>query len=253
MNIFERKPLGIKNYGSIPHLSGSRLGPSDSKASPGHEKMAIENDKLPKRIVLVTEKIDGSNVGILRYEDTVVPLTRAGYVANTSPFKMHQIFHEWVFEQKDRFLELLNPGDRVIGEWCIQAHGTKYNFKKEPFFIFDYFNSENERITFEEIINKNHALGNSRFNIPYLLYRGETGYSVEEFNFYPKEGREGALEECEGAVWRVEYTKQNNNKRHFILLVKYVKSWKEDGIYLKEENPVWNTWVSDSKILRKVK
>ena len=37
-----QKPLGIKNYGSIPHLSGSRLGERDYKANEGHEKIATD-------------------------------------------------------------------------------------------------------------------------------------------------------------------------------------------------------------------
>ncbi|MEM6737212.1 MAG: hypothetical protein AAF620_14200 [Bacteroidota bacterium] len=34
----ESKPLNRKNYGSIPHLKGSRLGPNDYCCTPGQSK-----------------------------------------------------------------------------------------------------------------------------------------------------------------------------------------------------------------------
>ena len=36
------KPLGRKNYGSIPHLPNSRMGPADKHCEEGQAKIATE-------------------------------------------------------------------------------------------------------------------------------------------------------------------------------------------------------------------
>ena len=88
----ERKPLGRKSYGSIPHLPGSRIGPGDHKCSEGQAKIATEKKRDKHDLIIVQEKLDGSNVGIAKINDDIIPLTRAGYLANTSPFIQHQYF-----------------------------------------------------------------------------------------------------------------------------------------------------------------
>ncbi|MHA2068954.1 MAG: RNA ligase family protein, partial [Candidatus Thorarchaeota archaeon] len=60
------KPLGHKNYGSIPHLPGSRRGPGDRGCSEQQAAMAIEKCKSKRHTVIVQEKLDGSNVGVAR-------------------------------------------------------------------------------------------------------------------------------------------------------------------------------------------
>jgi hypothetical protein len=234
----DRKPLGIKNYGSIPHMNESRLGPSDSKI--GLQQELHGTGKLRRGdMVIVTEKIDGSNVGVARVNGEIIPLTRAGYVASTSPYKMHHIFYDWAVEQRARFLSMIEDGERVVGEWCIQAHGTIYAFPREPFFLFDIFNAANHRLTYAEMLAKNSTAG---LPIPNLIHRSQTdGITVTDFlRDYPANGYHGA-DECEGAVWRLE----TNMRFNFIM--KFVKPWKEDGKYLDRE--IYNAWVAHSAVL----
>jgi len=42
MTDLPRKPLGIKSYGSIPHLPGSRIGIGDHKCHEGQERIATK-------------------------------------------------------------------------------------------------------------------------------------------------------------------------------------------------------------------
>src|SRR3546814_3813580 len=78
------KPLGRKSYGSIPHLPNSRVGPADWHISEGQAAIACQSLRDGADRVIVTEKLDGSNVGIARIGDAVVPLIRAGYHASDS-------------------------------------------------------------------------------------------------------------------------------------------------------------------------
>ena len=88
-DITARKPLGIKNYGSIPHLPGSRVGPGDHKCHEGQERIATRKTRDRHDCILVQEKLDGSNTGVARMDGAIYALTRAGYLATTSPYEQH--------------------------------------------------------------------------------------------------------------------------------------------------------------------
>ena len=57
-----RKPLGGKSYGSIPHLLGSRRGPTDRGCNDGQHRICCERTRDKRDRIIVTEKLDGSNV-----------------------------------------------------------------------------------------------------------------------------------------------------------------------------------------------
>jgi len=133
----DRKPLGIKNYGHIPHLPNSRIGEGDHKCSEGQAKIATQKARDKNDCIIVQEKLDGSNVGVARINDEVYALSRAGYLATTSPYKLHHMFAEWVGNNQKRFMDVLENGERIVGEWLVQAHGTRYHLWHEPFVAFD--------------------------------------------------------------------------------------------------------------------
>ena len=47
---------------------------------------------------------------------------------------------------KKLFAEMLNEGERITGEWLLQAHGLKYKIDNDPILFFDYFTPKNERL-----------------------------------------------------------------------------------------------------------
>lgn len=225
------KPLGRKNYGSIPHLPGSRMGPGDHHCHEGQERICCEAVRDRHDEVIVTEKLDGSNVGVARAGDEILALGRAGYLASTSKFEMHQLFAAWVRENEERFYEALQPGQRIIGEWLAQAHGTRYELHHEPFVIFDLMEEE-KRLPYAEI----EALGD-RFTLAKLIHRGGSIPVDGVFQILGKYGFHGAQDRIEGAVWRVE------RKGEFDFMAKYVRPDKVDGLYLPEVSggaAVWN-------------
>ncbi len=126
------KPLGIKNYGSIPHLPGSRLGPGDHACHAGQAQIATAKARDRHDEIFVQEKLDGSNVGVARLGDWVYALTRAGYKATLSPYPQHHAFARWVGQNQARFLAVLTEGERLCGEWLMQAHGTAMRCSTNP-------------------------------------------------------------------------------------------------------------------------
>lgn len=231
-----KKPLGIKSYGSIPHISTSRLGTGDHTCELGQELIATKKvrDKYDKVICQV--KLDGTNVAACNIDGAIIPLVRSGYTADSSPYRQHHMFAHWVYTQQERFAELLRPGERVCGEWLALAHGTKYDLRgTEPFIAFDIMVGKKRApyLEFKERVSK------LDFVTPYVLSMG-AAYPLEKVLKDLETPRHGELDPVEGAVWRVE----TEGKVNF--LVKWVRSDKVDGKYLPEISgqEYWN-WLPD--------
>ncbi len=223
-----------KNYGSIGHLPGSRLGPGDHKISETQAKILIETARDHKDLVIVQEKLDGANVGILRYEGRLIGLTRKGHRAMDSDMDQFQMFQKFICNNEDRF-DFLEEGERLVGEWLAMAHGTKYKIDF-PLVAFDLMKNDVR----ETYINFRSRIG---FKLPvaHLLHIGcpisikkiEKMLNIKCDDTY---GYHGALEPVEGAVWRVE------REGRVDFLGKYVRDFKEDGKYFNKNHSelVWN-------------
>lgn len=231
------KPLGTKAYGSIPHLLGSRRGPGDHGVNEGQHRICTERVRDEHDLIIVQEKLDGSNVAVAKVEGVIVPLIRSGYRAEDSHYEQHHLFAQWVYVNQARFLALLDEGERVVGEWLAQAHGTRYDLFHEPLVLFDLMRGT-ERATWNEFARR---VVPSGFICPYPLHYGCAPLSIEEAIQRLGRGVHGALDPVEGAVWRVE----RRGKVDF--LAKYVCPDKVDGQYLPSvsgQPPVWN-WRPD--------
>ena len=205
------KPLGRKNYGSIPHLPDSRMGSGDHSCHAGQARIATVKTRDKHDEIIVQEKLDGSNVGIARINDALVPLGRAGYTAISSPYKQHIMFHDWVMHPLNysRFMTALENGERLVGEWLAQAHSTRYNlFGRDPFVAFDLM-VDDKRLPYDKFCERTSGLG---IAIPPLLHRGRAlpiVYAMGrlEPTIPGHYGAYGAIEPVEGAIWRVERNK----------------------------------------------
>lgn len=228
------KPLGGKNYGSIAHLPGSRMGPGDHKCHEGQERICNIKTRDKHDRIVVQEKLDGSNVGVAKVNGEILALTRAGYLAHTSPYEQHHRFGEWVDRNSVRFGSVLREGERLVGEWLLQAHGTRYILPHEPFVAFDLMVGS-QRATFDVLKQR---VGNE-FVLPATVHIGEAlsiEAAMERLGTY---GKHGAIDPIEGAMWRVErfelYGPTRPGERRWIVdfLAKYVRSDKADGAFLE--------------------
>jgi RNA ligase len=233
MSIREDKPLKTKAYGHIPHLPGSRMGVGDHHCHGGQSLMCTAKRKEKYDEVIVQEKLDGSCCAVALIDGTLVPLTRSGNLASESRYRQHHLFAAWVYSQQDRFLVALQEGERIVGEWLAQAHGTRYALPHEPFVVFDLMEGQT-RTAYDALIER---VKEDRFVTPRLLHRGDP-ISIEAVLAGLEPSGHGAIDPVEGAVWRVE----RRGKTHF--LAKYVRPDKVDGLYLSEDDPVWN-WQPD--------
>jgi hypothetical protein len=233
------KPLGHKAYGSIPHLPGSRLGEGDHHVTEGQARIATEKARDKHDLIIVQEKLDGSNCSVAKINNEIVALGRSGYLAKSSLYPVHHVFAAWVETQDERFSLLLKEGERVSGEFLGQAVGTRYNLKHEPFVPFDIL-TKMQRLPYNEFEPRVKALD---FTVPNLLHMGSS-FSVEDaLNKITASGH-GAIDEVEGAVWRVE------RKGTVDFLCKYVHHHKQDGKYMLLD--LWNIDITPySKYLKR--
>lgn len=227
---------GEKAYGSIAHLPGSGMEHSDKKLEHGQVAILTSKPRDSKDTIVVQEKLDGSCVAVYKQNGIIIPATRAGYPANSSPYKQHHMFSLWVYDNIDRFEGLLKEGERVVGEWMAQAHGTIYHLPHEPFVVFDLFINK-ERIPYLELLHRGMHYD---FITPKLISYGQP-IGIDVVMKKVKVSGHGAINPVEGAVWRCE----RDGKVDF--LGKFVRPDKVNGKYLPEINPeykepIWNTY-----------
>lgn len=227
-----KKPLGHRSYGSIPHLPGSRVGPKDYHISEGQARIATEKVRDKHDLVIIQEKLDGSNVAVAKLDGKILALTRAGYLATTSEYQQHHFFAKWVELNTHLFEDVLQDGERICGEWLAQAHGTIYRLRHDPFVAFDLM-SRNKRQPFAEY----HKRLSGYVKLPHCVHFGEPR-SIEKAMWLMGDGMHGAIDPVEGLIYRVE------RKGNVDFLTKYVRHDKIDGKYLPENNgtgqPIWN-------------
>ena len=231
------KPLGVKAYGHIPHLPGSRLGPGDHTCHEGQARICTEKTRDRHDRIIVTEKLDGSCVAVANIDGVIVPLNRAGYRAAGAPHLQHRLFHVWVMENQQRFLDAVEPGHRLAGEWLALAHGTRYDLDgREPWVAFDYIGPDG-RLPHDVA---RAAAVRGALAVPHVLFDGPP-VSIEDVREAIQVSHYGALDPVEGAVWRVE------RRGQFDYVAKWVRPDKVDGSYLPEisgKEAVWNWWPS---------
>ena len=226
------KPTRAKAYGSIPHLPESRMGPSDHHCSPGQARICTEKSRDKHDVIHVQEKLDGSCTAVAKVNGDVIPLGRAGYGAWTSPDEQHRMFASWVWTHIYEFDELLKEGERLVGEWLAQAHGTRYELHHAPWVVFDLMEGT-ERAPLD-VFNER---VDGKFPTPFLISSGPPMSVEESLEKLGEFGHHGALDPIEGVVYRVE----RRSKVDF--LAKYVRPDKEDGSYLPNVTggvEVWN-------------
>ncbi len=217
--------MGFGAYGKIPHLPGSRVGPSDRHLPAKQAELCLSRSRDSHELVIVQEKLDGSCVAAWRHGQEVIALGRDGRLAATSAFIGRQQWAAFVARNQTRFLSVLRDGERLVGEWLGVAHGTRYALTHEPFVAFDVMDSMQSRLCWAKFCERMRA---GDFTPPALLHEGgplDIASALARLGTY---GHHNATDPAEGVVWRVE------RKGRVDLLAKFVCAHKVDGCLLPE-------------------
>lgn len=243
------KPLKAKAYGSIGHLPNSRMGPADHHVHDGQALICTVKPRKGDRII-VSEKLDGSCMSVANIDGELVALTRSGYRVQDVTYEHLRVFGPYVEANRSQFTELLKPGERVCGEWIPMAHGTIYDPKHlmfSPFVAFDIFR-ENKRILWDEFDWRVAGVDLRRaFRIHDSTEPCTVDYALRSLRVPDEDldshgyGFHGALEDVEGAVWRVE------REGRVDFLAKYVRPDKIDGKYFPQISGQPEIWFIERR------
>ena len=94
--------------------------------------------------LIITEKVDGANAGMMLYEDEPVLRNREhilnkGYLKDTPAKLQFRPMWNWFYQNIEKFKKLNQIGFySVYGEWCWMVHGVEYMLP-DWFIAFDLF------------------------------------------------------------------------------------------------------------------
>lgn len=244
--IVYNKKIIPKNYGSIKHLMGSKMRDIyDIQLDSRIQKFFLENLQFPDRDeVIITEKVDGSNVGVVKKNDKLYPITRKGYDVrdlhdkNGNKVLFLLYFAKYVEDNQDKFYSLLRNGERCVCEWMIRTHTIPYILDSEPLFLLDIVNCETKkRESYDNLKQRAYKNG---FNIPPEIFRSTEGTNTLSLNELQTKIKYSLVnktktQDIEGFVWRY----QRDGK--FYNSAKFVNGFIQP-IHREINENVWNGW-----------
>ena len=205
------------NYPPTKHLAGSKMiNDEDRLINIREEELLTKKTRELWDRVIVTEKVDGCNVGILKRNGKLHPIIRKGYDVRTNSMKFIQEFADFVEINKDRFMQLLGEEERICAEWMPKTHTIRYKMKHEPFIAFDILKTEkNKRETYLEFLRRTSAVGIVTAGLVHYGTAIETKIALKMLG----EGFHGAIDGVEGIVYRYE-----SHIHGFLFTAKYVSN-----------------------------
>ena len=225
----------MKQYGRIPHLPGSRATADDRHAARALAARCTEGGHDGDRVI-VSEKLDGSCVALVRDGATIVALGRDGRPCAASRNRGRRAFAAWVEAQPRRWASLVD-GERLILEWLIHAHATRYDLPHEPAVVIDLFDARGRR-PYDDARARAAALGLAAATV---VHDGAPCPVATALAALGPRGHHGAIDPPEGLVYRVERAADGV----VLAQAKHVRADLVPGRFLADHTggpDVWNTW-----------
>lgn len=236
-DIFKEKIIP-KNFGHIGHLEGSKLIDDKDKLLSKEEQYKYTVCKRDKNdLVIISEKIDGMNAGVVKKNGLLYPINRNGYdvrIMGAVHKELSILGEEWAKWVDNNYLtydSILEEGERLVLENCIMQHTLKYKFKGTPVFLLAKFKSDNKRINYEELTKL--AVKNNMQQPPVL----NVGVALPPqiiIDQYPK-GLVGVRGDIEGIVYNYEHKGEHDS------CAKYVSN-KIMGT-IRSQIGLYNSWM----------
>ena len=240
------------NFGKIKHLKGSRMVDSEEKMMDLEaQKKFTDCKRYPMDFVLVTEKIDGMNAGLLFENGNVFPINRKGYDVRSKLVlddgNLNILFLSlalWVsWAKRKNYIQQLPNGFRQVFENTMMIHSLEYEFRSSPCYLLAMYDDKGKRILPNEVVNVGNA--SPIFSVPSTLCMGiavEPEKIVRQFG----KGVAGCKENMEGIVYSY-LSCRKGGKMTFESSAKYVSNTKA-GTHEKlpskfNKFPGWQEWV----------
>jgi RNA ligase len=233
------------NYGSIFHLPGSKMSDERDRAcNDGHVQLLTVKSRQRKDwsdTIIVMEKLDGANCGVLKQDGKILAVSRTGHLLNDEPgYEHYRLFHKWVMSKERVFSDILSEGERIVFENLSYTHSIRYHLEHIPFVAIDLFSGKQR----QRLVELKNRIGDE-FPMPTKLYQGPAAWPV----LYALKDLEMCEYHClggdrpEGVVYRLEFdSREKGDGVEF--LAKYVRPDFVPGKFLTKNGPVLkNTYV----------
>ena len=211
--------LIARNFGSIGHITGSKMiDKSDSLLSIEEQSKYIKCKRDKNDLVIITEKIDGMNVGVVKKNGYLYPINRKGYDTRIMGSQHKELavlgegWAKWVDDHYSIYDVLLQEGERLVFEYAEYRHTLEYKFKCEPVFLLAKYDANNKRINYASLTE----LAN-KYNLtqPPLLNLGVAIPPEIIIQQYPK-GLVGVRGQIEGIVYSYEHNGVHESCAKFV-------------------------------------
>lgn len=148
-----------RNFGHIGHLTGSKMIDAEDKLLNEDAQIKFIQCKREKTdTVIITEKIDGMNAGIIKKNGMLYPINRKGYDTRGMGDQYEDLMELgngwalWVDDHYELYDSLLKENERLVFENCIRTHTLQYDFKKnDPVFLLAKYNANNKKIPYSQL------------------------------------------------------------------------------------------------------
>lgn len=147
-----------KNFGHISHLTGSKLIDDEDKLLSEEEQNKYTLSKRDRNdLVIIFEKIDGMNAGVIKKNGVLYPINRKGYdtrnmgLINPDLELLGNEWAKWVDAHYLKYDSILEEGERLVFENCILQHTLQYKFKCEPVFLLAKYDVKNKKINHTQL------------------------------------------------------------------------------------------------------
>ena len=238
------------NFSSIKHLSGSKLiDDKDSYMSKEGQRKFIEKKLNLLDNIIVTEKIDGMNAGLMRLNNEYYSLSRKGYDVRTKILyednSINFLFFFWAYYCSE-FVQkyVLMEGERLVFENAMMIHSLQYDFKKqEPVFLLAVYDKDNKRTNYEDTKDIAYSYD---VQLPPVLSERLPLKPEEIMKFYDK-SPVGCKGLTEGLVYWYERYNSDTHSYSYDGLAKYVSNTRAGTS--KEFPNRFNQWSEMKKYL----
>lgn len=210
-----------RNFGRIGHLFGSRMTDAKDELVSKEDQEKFTKKKIhPTDRIIITEKLDGMNAGVVKKDGKLYPINRKGYDSRSMGIMYSGLkplgdgWANWVLDNYDIYNDILKEGERLVFENCIMTHTLRYKFTSQPVFLLAKYSGDNKRIDYNSLCL---LAREYKLTMPPLLNIGNAIDPKEIIRQYPN-GLSGSRDGIEGIVYYYEC-----NGRH-VQCVKFVSN-----------------------------
>lgn len=115
---------------------------------------SLRDDKLLSRseaelflssTVVIEEKVDGANLGLLLDRNGTIQCRNRGGVLHEPYPAQFKMLRAWLDQHEDTLLDVLDESLVLYGEWCAAKHSISYLHLPDWFLAFDVYDREARR------------------------------------------------------------------------------------------------------------